>query len=489
MKWPGMYRLMSSMLIIIVLAAAGLSAVGLVGFSPLGILVTAALGVAATFSTTVLGALWRGASAHLESSVVTGLLIALIVPPTLDARDLIGVSAAGAIAGASKWLIAPRGRHLFNPAATGVFVASVFGLTVGLWWVATPWLTPLIIAGGALVAFRSGYFYTVGWFLALSMSVLAIRLLVSGEPLDSTVWLVITSYPLVFLGLFMVSEPLTQATRRFDQFLVAGAIAIPAALPFSLPLGFTTISSSPELALLWGNAVAWALTALRAVHRAEGVTLHEVVTINDTVREYRFASDRPFQVEPGQWVELHLPHRGVDSRGSRRVMSVSRLSPPAQSDQWSFSVTTRHSDPGSSWKRSLSQATPGTRARVGQVGGDFLPPHALVGHFVMVARGVGITPFAALLFNARDRDLGMEGTLIVVSSRDEEELYPELSHVRGVRRVVVGSADQIHTVLPDAVDGISWAGVSGSPGFVTAARKNLENAGVKRVHTDRFIGY
>lgn len=487
--WPGMYRLMSGVLVILVAAAAGLSALGLVGFSPLGILATAVLGVAATLLTSALGAVLRRAPLHIESSVITGLLIALIVPPTLEARDLIGVSVAGALAGGSKWLIAPGGRHLFNPAATGVFVASVFGLTLGFWWVATPWLTPLIIIGGALVAFRSGHFFTVGWFLAISLVLLTTRLLVSGEPLGETLWLVVTSYPLVFLGLFMVSEPLTQATKRSDSFLVATTIAVSAALPFTLPLGVTTLSSSPELALLMGNAVAWALTALRAVDRATNVHLHEVVDINDTVREYRFVSERPLRVEPGQWVELQLPHRGVDSRGSRRVMSVSRLSPPDESDQWNFSITTRHSDPGSSWKRALAQAQPGMAARVNQVGGDFVPPHAIVGHFVMVARGVGITPFAAMLFNARDQDLGMEGTLIVVSSRDDEELYPQLSHVRGVRRVLVGSVDQIHTVLPEALEEISWAGVSGSPEFVTKARKNLEDAGVKRVHSDRFIGY
>ncbi len=487
--WPGMYRLISSVLTVIVLAAAGLSALGLVGFSPIGILVTAGLGIAATLLTSVLGALWRGALVHVESSVITGLLIALIVPPTLEPRDLIGVSAAGAIAGASKWLIAPGGRHLLNPAATGVFFASVFGLTVGFWWVATPWLTPLIIAGGALVAFRSGHFFAVGWFLALSLALLTARLLVSGEPLGDTLWLVVTSYPLLFLGFFMVSEPLTQATRRFDQFLVAATIALPAALPFSLPLGFTTLSSSPELALLLGNAVAWALTALRAVRRSTAVTLQQVVEINDTVREYRFISDHPLRIEPGQWVELQLPHHRVDSRGSRRVMSVSRLAPPSESDQWTFAITTRHSDPGSSWKRAVAMATPGTKARVSQVGGDFLPPHAIVGHFVMVARGVGITPFSAQLFNARDRELGVEGTLIVVASADEEEIYPELSHVRGVRRVMVGSVDQISTALPESLDDISWAGVSGSPEFVAKARKNLEGAGVKRVQTDRFIGY
>ena len=169
-------------------------------------------------------------------------------------------------------------------------------------------------------------------------------------------------------------------------------------------------------------------------------------------------------------------------------MSVSRLAPPAEQDEWSFAVTTRHANPGSSWKAALASLQPGARLRVSSVGGDFVPPHALVGQMVMVAGGVGITPFAAQLFNAADRELGIEATLIVVPSHSGDEIYPELSHVRGVRRVVTNSLDNIDTLLPSQ-DAISWAGVSGSPTFVKSARDALERAGVRQVHTDRFIGY
>lgn len=489
LAWPGMYRLMTLVLIVLVVSASALSALGLIGFSPAGIAVTAALAVAATLGTSALGALVRRAPLHLESSVITGLLIALIVPPTLESRDLVGVSVAGAIAGASKWLIAPRGRHILNPAATGVFIASLWGLTVGFWWVATPWLTAVILIGGALVAFRSGHLYAVGWFLGIGLALVIGRLLLSGEPLSDTLWLVLTSYPLLFMGLFMVSEPLTMATRHIDQFFVAATIAIFTAVPFSLSLGPTSLTSSPELALLLGNLVAWAATALRAVSRSTRVTLYDREDLAENVREYRFVAEGPLQIEPGQWVELQLPHSRPDSRGTRRVMSVSRLSPPGERNQWTFAITTRHSSRGSSWKKALEQLQPGGSLRVSQVGGDFVPPHAIVGHFVLVAGGVGITPFAAQLFNARDRELGVDATLIVVPTSSGEEIYPELSHVRGVRRVVVGSVDQVDQALPTDTDEVSWAGVSGSPTFVKQAREVLEKAGIRRVHTDRFIGY
>ena len=481
MRWPGMYRVMTLSLLLLFAAAIGGSTLGQVGFSPLGITVTAGLAIAATLGTTALGAALRRAPLHWESSVITGLLISMIVPPTLESRDLIGVSVAGGLAGLSKWLIAPSSRHLLNPAATGVLVASLFGLTVGFWWIATPFLTPFIVIAGALVAYRSGNGRMVSVFLAVGLVLLTARLVISGEPFDHTLYLVATSYPVVFMGLFMVSEPLTQPTRWFDAAITASVMAVAAALPFSLG----PLTSSPELALVIGNVCAAGLTALRATKRASSVTLVDKRDISDSVVEYRFHSDQPLEIEPGQWVELQLPH-AADSRGERRVMTASRISIDPATDGWSFAVTTRHSEPGSTWKKTLRAASIGERFRLVQIGGDFFPSHALVGQMVMVAKGVGITPFHAMLDTARQRSVLMEATLIEVGN-SSESLYPELSSIRGVTRVLVESLDELASALPD--EPVSWSGVSGSPTFVRDARKALASAGYRSVDTDRFIGY
>lgn len=481
MRWPGMYRVMTLSLVLLLLAAVIGSAWGQVGFTPTGIAVTAALAVAATLGTSALGALVRRAPLHWESSVITGLLIAMIVPPTLEPRDLVGVSAAGALAGLSKWLIAPGGRHLLNPAATGVLVASLFGLTVGFWWIATPFLTPLILIAGALVAYRSGNGRMVGLFLAVGLVLLIVRLTIAGEPFDQTLYLVTTSYPVVFMGLFMVSEPLTQPTRWFDAAITAAVMGITVALPFAVG----PVTSSPELALVLGNLVAAGLTALRAVTRASWVELVEKNTVSESVTEYRFRSDRKLEIEPGQWVELQLPH-AADSRGERRLMTASRISTDPGADGWSFAVTTRHSSPGSTWKKALENASVGQRFRLVQIGGDFFPSHALVGQMVMVARGVGITPFHAMLDTARQRSVLMEATLIVVGDQTET-LYPELGDIRGVTRVSIPSLDDLAAQLPEGP--ISWTGLSGSPMFVQDAKRALAAAGHQSVDTDRFIGY
>ena len=481
MRWPGMYRVMILSLLLLLLAAVIGSATGQVGFTPTGIAATAVLAVAATLGTSALGAAFRRAPLHWESSVITGLLIAMIVPPTLEARDLVGVSAAGALAGLSKWLLAPGGRHLLNPAATGVFVASLFGLTVGFWWIATPFLTPVILIAGALVAYRSGNARMVSLFLAVGLVLLVARLTIVGEPLDQTLYLVATSYPVIFMGLFMVSEPLTQPTRWFDAAITASVMGVAVAIPFAVG----PVTASPELALVLGNLVAAGLTALRAVRRASWVELVEKNILSESVTEYRFRSERSVEIEPGQWVELQLPHSS-DSRGERRVMTASRISTDPASDGWSFAVTTRHSSPGSTWKKILEKATVGERFRLVQIGGDFFPPHALVGQMVMVAKGVGITPFHAMLDTARQRSVLMEATLIVVGDQTET-LYPELGEIRGVTRTTVESLGDLAAQLPEGP--ISWAGVSGSPSFVRDARKALASAGYQSVDTDRFIGY
>lgn len=481
MRWPGMYRVMTLSLVVLLLASVIGSAAGLVGFTPVGIVVTSVLAVSATLGTSALGAVVRRAPLHWESSVITGLLISMIVPPTLEARDLVGVSAAGAIAGLSKWLIAPAGRHLLNPAATGVLVASLFGLTVGFWWIATPFLTPVILIAGVLVAYRSGNARMVSLFLAIGLVLLIGRLAISGEPLDQTLYLVATSYPVLFMGLFMVSEPLTQPTRWFDSAMTAAVMGVAVAFPFALG----PVTSSPELALVAGNAVAWGLTALRAVKRASWVELVEKNVLSDSVTEYRFRSTHQLEIEPGQWVELQLPH-AADSRGERRVMTASRISIDPAADGWSFAVTTRHSTPGSSWKKALTSASPGDRFRLVQIGGDFFPSHALVGQMVMVAQGVGITPFHAMLDTARQRSVLMEATLITVGD-SAETLYPELGAIRGVTEITVDSLDDLASQLPEGP--VSWTGVSGSPSFVRDAKKALAAAGYQSVDTDRFIGY
>ncbi len=487
-----MYRVVSTWLAIIIVAGAGFSAVGLVGFSPAGILVTAVVAVAGTLMGSAIGRMIVKVPLHVESSIITGLIIASIVPPTLDPVDIIGAASAGALAGLSKFLIAPSGRHILNPAAAGVSIAVVFGLTFSFWWVATPVLAPLIIVGGLLVAYRAGVLATVGVYSAVAFVALGLRLVLSGEPIDLTVWLVVTSYPVLFLGLFMLTEPLTLPIRRWQQFVVAGLVGLGVALPFSIPLGGGfTLYSSPELALVAGNLVAWGLVAGSRSKRASTFRVSQMSQKSDTVSEFTLQLRHPLTLQPGQWVEIHLPHSRPDSRGSRRVFSVSSDTAQATGPTPSVTIATRQSHPGSTLKEALFAESDNATGRITRVGGDFLPPRGDQ-PIVCVAGGIGITPFVSWIVSTMPSAADpLNLWLVVVTKTPGEVLYPELEERPGVTVVTADRLDQVVTLLGDLPAPLSscQVAVSGSPGFVRAAQKTLRSAGAKKIATDSFTGY
>jgi len=487
-----MYRVVTSVLVTIIVAAAALSAIGLVGFSPGGILVTAVVAIAGSVIGSGIGRVIVKTRLHVESSVITGLLIASIVPPTLDPIDIIGATSAGLLAGISKFLLAPDGRHIVNPAAAGVSIAVVFGLTFSFWWVATPPLAPLVIIGGLLVAYRAGVLKTVGVFVVVAFVALGARLVISGEPIATTVWLMVTSYPVLFLGLFMLTEPLTLPTRQWQHFVVATVVGLGVALPFAIPFaGGFTLYSSPELALVVGNLVAWGLVRGSRTRRATRFSVAQTASRSDDVTEFTLSLEKPLRLEPGQWVEVHVPHKRADTRGSRRVFSISSDASEAGESTPTLRLATRQSTPGSSFKEALFSAQSLGVGRITQVGGEFTPPKN--GQpVVCVAGGIGITPFASWIQSLHPTpDNPINLWLVVVVKRPGELLYPELAYLPGVTLVAADHLGQLENILGDVGAPLSECAVavSGSPAFVTAAKKALGGLGANRIHTDRFIGY
>lgn len=486
-----MYRVVTIWLAVIIAAGAVLSALGLVGFSPAGILVTAVVAIGGTLLGSAIGRMIVRTRLHIESSIITGLLIASIVPPTLEAIDIIGAASAGMIAGVSKFLIAPGGRHIVNPAAVGVSVAVVFGLSFSFWWVATPVLTPLIIIGGVLVAYRAGVLRTVGAYAAIAFALLGTRLLVSGEQWDVTLWLMVTSYPVLFLGLFMLTEPLTLPIRQWQQYVVAGVVGAGVALPFSVELGNTTVYSSPELALVAGNIVAWGLVASRKHRRATSFTVTDMTPKSDSVTELQLALRRPLALLPGQWVEVHLSHPRADGRGQRRIFSVSSDNQGAAGESPSLTIATRRAQPGSTFKKALLDSPLPLTGRITQVGGEFVPP-AGSRPLVCVAGGIGITPFVSWIRSAQTTaDGALDVWLVVVTKESGELLYPELDSVPGVKIIEARTLDDIPPLLADLPTPLPncFVAVSGAPGFVRSASQVLRRAGAKKITTDRFTGY
>jgi ferredoxin-NADP reductase len=488
-----MYRLVLLTLIAIAAFAVVLSLLGQLAFPATDLLATAVVAIGASSASNLLFALVFRVRPHPESSLITGLLLFLLFYPSTAVADLLGVGLAAAIANASKYLLALRGRHIFNPAAIGAFVVSVLGINAAVWWVATPALLPLTAVGAFLVLYRSRRLDVAAVFLVVAGAIVVYRLVDGGQDAGGALTTALTSFPLVFLAGFMLSEPLTLPPRRWQQLAVAAVVAV----FFSVPFQVGPVFGSPELALLVGNVVAFAFGQRR------GIRLRYLGKRQLTPRvwELSFEPAAPVAHAAGQYVELTVPHR-ADFRGSRRVFSIS--SPPSRGGPLTVALSVPEKP--SSFKRAFLALEPGTTVHATGVGGDFTLPRDTAQRLLLVAGGIGITPFASQL--AHDHARGVDRDVVVVYAvRDNAEIgYTELLESAGVRVVLVSptepeslppgwtwggsgrvTGDLLASTVPDLASRRAF--VSGPPGLVADMRAALRERGVRRVTADYFSGY
>ena len=482
-----MYRLATITLSIVLAQAVIFAFLEVIGPDPYAILGTLGVVIVATVGANEGAARAARVVPHRESSIITALIITCIVQPSLTTTGLIAAAGAGVLAALSKYLIVWRGRHLLNPASTGVLIASIigyyFGQGVGFWWIATPALLPVVAVGALLLLDRTRRLDIGLIFIGVTIIVIGARLVATGTAPLGAVTTVLQLFPVVFLAGFMLSEPLTLPPRRWQQWLTAAVVG----LAFSIPFGFGPIYTSPELALVVGNIVAFAVSrrggfSVRVVDRAP---------LSPYATEFRFEPSRPLRFEAGQYLELHLPHK-ADIRGMRRTFTIASAPELAAAEAVPrVAIGMRTPEGGSSFKAALAALEPGTRIAATQVAGDFLLPRDASIPLVMVAGGIGVTPFASQLASLGARGEHRDVVVIVVSSKPGEVLYRDKLESAGVR-IVELTADQLTTdalleAIPDLAARRGY--VSGAPSIVAAARTALRRAGVRRVLTDYFAGY
>lgn len=508
-----MYRLVTIVLAALVVVYALFTATGVIeglstGDNLLALLVVL---VASVVSNRLLGLAWR-VTPHDESAVITALLLFFLFVPLPDASvaNLAWFAVAAVLANASKYVLAWRGRHVLNPAAAGAVLVVVAQWAVGrdlpinaLWQTAaTQALLPFVAVGAVLVLWRTRRL-DVGLVLVVVAGALVLSGLVIGfdtavgDALRTTLY----SYPIVFLAGFMLSEPLTLPPRRWQQLGVAALLGVLLAYPtagpaFGLPEAPTVgpLSATPEVALVLGNLLAFAFA------RRTGVALESVGArrLGADTWEVAFRPRRPVRFAPGQYLELHLPHAGSDSRGVRRVFSIS--SPPGADV---LTVAVRVPEPSSSFKRALLDVGEGATVRATGVHGDFVWPGGRHGDrpLLLVAGGIGVTPFLSQLRSGEPRDV-----VLVYGVGDGDDVpYRDELVASGVRVVLVSSAppsslpdgwthatspvvtaDVVTSTVPDAADRLAM--VSGPPVMVSAARSSLRPH-VAALRTDYFSGY
>ena len=501
-----MYRLAYLALAALAVIAFLLSFFGLVAPEPLELLATLAVLVLVCMGVDAAAQRVMRLPGRIESSLITAHILLFVLRPSLELPALAGIALAGAVASLSKYVLAWRGRHIFNPAAVGATVLTLASIAVpalgaSSWWVGTPAMAGPVIVLGLAVLWRTEKIRVVAVFLVVAVAVAVLRTSAQYDAVGLEVgtweifWQQLWASPFLFLGAFMLSEPLTLPPRRWQQFTVAGVVGVLAGWPIDLGV----ISLGQERALLVGNVVAFAF----AVRTAVKLTLESRADLTPTVRELTFRAHSRLFFVPGQYLELEVPHHHPDARGTRREFSIAS----APEDLPILKVAFREgssSAPQSSYKRALAQVTAGSELAVTGVWGDFVLPKRAAAPILMVAAGIGITPFISQLRHARlageDRDvvlvyvasetselpfradLEASGIPVVIFTRDQpRDLPANWLWARGVRL----DAEGLVRVVPDIAARHTY--ISGPAGLIADLAPALEQS--RSLTTDAFSGY
>jgi ferredoxin-NADP reductase/Na+-translocating ferredoxin:NAD+ oxidoreductase RnfD subunit len=488
-----MYRLVLYVLLGLVAVASAESATGLLPYTPVSILFSTVLAVAVCWVVNESVSSMLGAAKSVESVYITGLIIALILPPatfgTLDSALVIIV--ASAVAMLSKYILAIHGKHLFNPAAFGVAFTGFFMGGYASWWVGGNLaLLPFVLVGGLLIVRKIRRFQMVGAFSIVALCTIAFTTPATNIFTPLVEALIHT--PLLFFAFIMLTEPATMPPSRSLRI----AYAVLVGFLFAPAIHLWNVYSSPELALLAGNIFSYAVSP-------KGRYKLRFVRSDDTsasTREYIFSTDRKFPFKAGQYVEWTLPHAHPDNRGTRRYFTIA--SSPTDPE---VRLGVRVYEQPSSFKKALAMLTPGSPIFVSQVAGDFVLPKDTKKKLAFIAGGIGITPFMSMfrLMSATNekRDIVLLYSTRTASDaayKDELEYVQQRLGTKVVKlfqgqHTSIGgtrmlTAHVLATEISDYRERIFY--ISGPQAMVQDVRHELIALGVHRrnIRTDYFTG-
>lgn len=486
-----MYRLVMYVLGALAAVAIVLATFGILTYSAIGMVVSLLILVFVTYGSNELFARLFKIQANPESSNITAGILFFVFSPPSTLREALLIALAAVVASASKYVLAFRRQHLFNPAA---LAAVVVGIPTGLaaWWVGTPvMLVPTLIA--ALLVVRKVRRFELFLAVIVPGAVAATLLGLSyGQTIPAALWQFVASWPIVFFAAFMVTEPFTSPGTRKARLLYGAGIGILSSLPIHVGIVYTT----PELTLLLGNLGAF-FTGLR---RRLVLRFARRTDLAAHTHGFHFTVSPLPTFKPGQYLEWTLPH-APDLRGIRRFFTIA--SAPSE-PELALGVKFMP-EGGSSFKERLLALQPGDIAYASMRGGTFVLPTDSKEKLAFIAGGIGVTPFRSMVRHLIDTDDRRDITLFYACKTGAEiayhELWDEALAKIGMRTVCVLSDEEggdehgfitnemLAKRLPDWKERTFY--LSGPDGMVQAYKKLLRGMGVSRgrIRTDYFPGF
>lgn len=452
-----MYRLILYYLIFLLGVAGVFAFAGLSADDPYALLFTTGFLVGVCAVTNWFFAKVFGVPANAESVYISALILALIISPLETYHDLWFLGWAAVLAMASKYIVAINGKHLFNPVAFAVALTYFTVNQSASWWVGNMQLLPFVVLGGLLVVRkirRSAL--VVSFFVGALVTLLAFALLNHDGPQEVLVALQRTLLysPLFFFAFVILTEPLTMPPTRRTQIIYGALVGIVAAPQFHLGSFYPT----PEVGILVGNLFAYIVSPkIKLILR-----LKERIQLSADVFDFVFVPSRRLAFAPGQYMEWTLDHADPDTRGNRRYFTLA--SSPTEDE---LHIGVKFYDRSSSFKEAMLSMDEESEIVAGQLAGDFVLPANPQQKCVLIAGGIGITPFRSMIKYLLDNGQRRPLVLIYACRASEDFVYYELFQ----RAHRVCGLQTIYTITDKSQVPASWQGHVGyiTPGLIQAA--------------------
>lgn len=409
-----MYQLVLRGLVILTLISFILSLFNALPFTPIQMGQSLIILLASCYLTNWLMARLLKAPTNYESYLITALILFLILSPIMSLTDLWITLAAGIMAMASKYVFAIRMKHIFNPVAITLVILGLLSFGNAIWWVGSVNLLLPVLVLGLLIVRKVRRFYLFSSFLiAATITLILFNLRHQLSPLD-TINQLFTSWPLLFFGSVMLTEPLTTPPTQKLRLLYGIVVGI----LFGSQFSFGIIHASPELALVIGNIISYLISPKQKLF----LQFKNQQLLAKNTYELAFKTNQRLDFKPGQYLEWTLPHHQIDSRGNRRYFTIA--SSPTEID---IKLGVKTADlKSSSFKKALTILKPGQVIVAGQLSGDFVLPDDPKQPLVFIAGGIGVTPFRSMIKYLIDTQQSRDITLFYSNKTEAEIAYRDL---------------------------------------------------------------
>ena len=235
----------------------------------------------------------------------------------------------------------------------------------------------------------------------------------------------------------------------------------------------------------------------------ETVHLLARTTLAQGTEAFHLQKPAGFAFRPGQALDIILPG-GPEGEDGRHAFSI--VSAPHENE---LVFATRMRD--SAYKRALAALQPGAALQLDGPFGSLTLHKKIERPAVLIAGGIGITPFMSMLRDADAHPRGQQLLLLYSNRRPEDSAFlPELQALAARNpqlRLLATMTDMAHSRQPwdgptgqidsafiaQALQGLTApiGYVSGPPGLVQAMRAQLQQAGVDEddIRSEEFYGY